>query len=253
LVFLGYKGVGWARRSWQEKKLAEEKAALPSVVSSQSLAVGRQSLAESQKSQTTNNEPQTTDEPTSVPSEVNWDVPFAVQAPNANWDYMHEEACEEAAMLMAKRFFYGQKIAGADDAETGLQQIIEWEKEHLGFFESTTAEETAQVMQEMFSLQTQIIANPSVEQIKRALAEKKLVLVPSAGRQIGNPFYKSPGPLYHMLLLKGYTPTQFITNDAGTKRGENYPYDFKTVLNANHDWNGGDVDNGAKRVILVWK
>lgn len=56
-----------------------------------------------------------------------------------------------------------------------------------------------------------------------------------------------------MLLLKGYTPTQFITNDAGTKRGANYPYDFQTVLNANHDWNGGDVEHGAKKIIVVWK
>jgi len=239
LVFLGYKGVVSARVYWQERKLVQEKALLPSPTTLASVTAVPSTSP--------------TSAPTSIPNEVNWDVPFAVQAPYGSWDYTHEEACEEAAMLMAKRFFYGQKISGPDDIEAGLQQIISWEKEHLGFFESTTAEESARVLREMFGLKTEIISEPSAGQIREALASKRLVLVPSAGRQIGNPFYKSPGPLYHMLLLKGYTPTQFITNDAGTKRGANYPYDFQTVLNANHDWNGGDVEHGAKKIIVVWK
>jgi hypothetical protein len=189
---------------------------------------------------------------TPISEKLNLDVPFTSQAPHANWDFTHEEACEEAAILMAGRYFRGQKIAGPDDAEKGLQEIISWEKENLGFFESTTAGETERVIRSIYGLKTEIVENPTVDQIKTALAEGRLVLGPSAGRQIGNPFYKSPGPLYHMLLIKGYTETQFITNDAGTKRGANYPYKFETVLKANHDWNGGDVGNGAKRVIFVW-
>lgn len=188
---------------------------------------------------------------TPIPEELNLNVPFTSQAPHANWDYTHEEACEEAAVLMAGRYFRGQGISGADDAEKSLQEIISWEKENLGFFESTTAEETARVIKGIYGLNAQVIENPTVEQIKRALAERKLVLSPSAGREIGNPFYKSPGPLYHMLLIKGYTKDKFITNDAGTKRGENYPYVFKTVLDANHDWNGGNVGDGRKLMIVV--
>lgn len=148
--------------------------------------------------------------------------------------------------MMANRYFNGEKITDAADAEAGLQQIIDYEMKSLGFFESTTAEQTAQIAREMLGLKTEIIDNPTVDQIKTALSEDKLVLVPSSGRELGNPFYKAPGPIYHMLLVKGYTQTQFITNDAGTKHGENYPYDFKTVLNANHDWNGGE-----KKIILI--
>ncbi len=190
---------------------------------------------------------------TTIPDEINFDVPFTSQAPNANWDRTHEEACEEAAILMAERYFARRQITSPIDAEAGLQEIIAWENQNLGFFESTTAEETVRIIREMFDLQAQIVTNPSVDEIKAALADNKLVLVPSAGREIGNPFYTAPGPLYHMLLLKGYTKTQFITNDAGTKRGENYPYNFKTILDTNHDWNGGDVTNGAKKMIFVWK
>lgn len=199
-------------------------------------------------------------EKTAIPDEINLKVPFMVQAPNANWDKTHEEACEEAAILMANRYFLGREITGAEDIEQGLQEIIAWEMQNLGFFESTTADETVKVLNQMLNsmptgrqVKTKTITNPSVDDIKQAIADNKLVLVPSAGRELHNPFYKSPGPLYHFLLIKGYTGTQFITNDPGTKRGENYPYDFATVLSANHDWNGGDVPNGAKTMIVVSK
>lgn len=213
-----------------------EKSVLPTPVASSPLATAVESPT-----------------PGPIPNELNLDVPFTSQAPNVNWDFTHEEACEEAAMLMAGRYYRGQKFSGADDAEKGLQEIIAWEKESLGFFESTTADETVKVIKGIYGLQTQIIENPTVEQLKIALAQGKLVLSPSAGRQIGNPFYKSPGPLYHMLLIKGYTREKFITNDAGTKRGENYPYKFETILNANHDWNAGNVENGKKVMIIVSK
>jgi len=242
-------GSFYAWRYWsgaEERQLAREVAALPSPEGLQISSTAGEQSPEKES-------PAAEESAVSIPETVNYDVPFTPQAPHANWDYTHEEACEEAAILMAKRFFFGQEISGPDDAEEGIQDIIFWEKEHLGFFESTTAEESARVIREMFGLKTEIILNPSVEQIKRALAEGRLVIVPCAGRQIGNPFYKSPGPLYHFLLLKGYTKEQFITNDAGTRRGANYPYKFKTVLEANHDWNGGQVDSGEKKIILVSK
>lgn len=178
-------------------------------------------------------------------------VSFTSQAPHANWDHTHEEACEEASILMVGRYFEGRGIENPDEAEAGIQEIIAWENEHLGFFESTTAEETARVIREMLGLKAEIIENPTVDEIKRYIFENKLVLVPAAGRELGNPFFKSPGPLYHMLVIRGYTPTQFITNDPGTRRGENYPYDFSTILDANHDWNRGNVANGARVMIVV--
>ena len=55
-----------------------------------------------------------------------------------------------------------------------------------------------------------------------------------------------------MLVIKGYTKDgRFITNDPGTRRGANYLYDPNIVLNAIHYWNGGDVKNGKKAVIVV--
>ena len=71
---------------------------------------------------------------------------------------------------------------------------------------------------------------------------------------LGNPYYKQPGPIYHALVLKGYTKDgKFITNDPGTKRGADYLYDPQVILNAMHEWNSGDVEHGRKMAIVVEK
>lgn len=189
----------------------------------------------------------------SPPEEFNLDVPFTSQAPTGNWDHQHEENCEEASLLMANRFFNNREITSTDDAEKGMAEIVTWENANLGVSDSITAEQTAQVAREFLSLKAEIIKNPTTDQIKQLIFENKLVIVPATGRELGNPFYTSPGPLYHMLVIKGYTQSKFITNDPGTRRGANYAYDYETILNANRDWNGGDVARGQSLMIVVSK
>ena len=60
------------------------------------------------------------------------------------------------------------------------------------------------------------------------------------------------GPLYHMLVVKGYTKDgTIITNDPGTRRGADFLYDPDALFNAVHDWNGGNVNEGAKVMVVV--
>ena len=40
----------------------------------------------------------------SIPRKINLPVPFICQAPSANWDDLHNEACEEAAIIMLHCF-----------------------------------------------------------------------------------------------------------------------------------------------------
>lgn len=195
----------------------------------------------------------TPEPPKELPAQFSQDVPFTSQAPHANWDALHEETCEEASLLMADRHFSGQTIASPDDAEAALQEVIAWQKQKFGYFESTTAEQTAQIAREFYGLQTEIINNPTIEQLKSALNEKKLVIVPAAGRELGNPNYKPPGPLYHMFVIIGYTPSHFITNDPGTRLGKNYEFSSETVLFANQDWGGNGSLADRKPVIVVWQ
>lgn len=188
-----------------------------------------------------------------LPSAINLNVPFTSQAPQAVWDEDHNEFCEEASVLMVARFWQGRKIPSKNDAERSLQQLKRWQLKKFGFFKDTTAEETATILREYFKLKgVTVLKNPSVADIKREVAAHNPVIVPAAGRLLGNPFFRQPGPLYHMLVIKGYTKEgKFITNDPGTRRGADFVYQPKVLMNAMHDWNGGDVLHGRKAVIVV--
>lgn len=187
-----------------------------------------------------------------APTEINLNVPFTSQAPHATWDDDHQEFCEEASVLMAGRYFEDRPITGKDDAEAALQRLKARELELFGYFKDTTAEETARLLGDVYAVETELVRDPTIAQLKAALADGRLVLVPAAGRQLGNPNFTSPGPLYHMLVLKGYTQDgQFITNDPGTRKGADYVYPFDSIMTAMHDWNGGDVARGEKVVVIA--
>lgn len=192
--------------------------------------------------------------PTAIRAAVNWDVPFTSQAPFANWDELHGEACEEASVLMVMRYFQGRPIGSAEEADSDIVQLVQ-DNEALGFPVDDTAAEIIVLLKDQDpSLHASLLHDPTVDDIKKVLSEGKLVIVPAAGQQLGNPYFTPPGPVYHMLVIRGYTEHGYvITNDPGTKRGEEYVYSWDVFMDAIHDWNGGDVANGAKVVVVVEK
>jgi hypothetical protein len=196
------------------------------------------------------------EEEVALPASVNLAVPFTSQAPHGVWAMPYKEACEEASLYMAHQYFEGS-FAGtidADMADRDLVEMVAFEVDLFGYFEDTTVEQTALIAEMLYGYQTEILENPTAEQLKEQLAAGRPVIVPAAGRMLGNPYFTAPGPLYHMLILRGYTASnQFITNDPGTKRGESYVYSVDTIMNAMHDWNNGeDITEGAKRVLVVY-
>ncbi len=198
---------------------------------------------------------------TPLPTEKNLAVPFSSQAPDANWDADHEEFCEEAAIMMIGRFYQGRKFSSTADAEAGLQQLKKWEVENLGWYFDTTAAENAKILEDVYGLQVELLTDPTITQIKMAIAAGHPVIVPSAGRELGNPNFTGDGPLYHNLVIRGYTKDgKFITNDPGTRKGEAYVYDQQVIMNAIHDWvpkgdrtiaANGDVAKGQRVVLIV--
>lgn len=198
------------------------------------------------------NTPPATNTSTALPKEVNLSAPFTSQAPDANWDEEHEEFCEEASALMAARALQGRSIRDSADAEAALQELKQWQLDRFGYFKSTTAAEVAEMIREVYGREATLLYDPTVEDLKRELADGHFIVVPAAGRELGNPNFRQPGPLYHMLLLKGYTARgEFVTNDPGTRKGQNYVYTFDVLMSAIRDWNDGDVMNGDRVVIVV--
>lgn len=183
---------------------------------------------------------------------VNWNVPFTSQAPHGEWDAVHKEACEEASILMVLRFFRDEPITSPDDAERGLQEVLA-KNEEFGYAIDTTAAEVANVVRSMQpDLDVALLHDPTIDDLKQALRDGALIIVPAQGQWLGNPYFQTPGPRYHMLVLRGFTDDGYvITNDPGTRRGEAFVYTWDVLLNAIHDWNGGEVESGAKVVVVV--
>ncbi|MFC1612621.1 C39 family peptidase [Patescibacteria group bacterium] len=194
------------------------------------------------------------EEELAIPEEFNLDVPFTPQAPNAVWDEIHQDACEEASALMAAFFVLERPILGPSDTDKELLKIVDWQKRYFGFWKDTDASQTADILREYYGLKNiEVQYDITIEDIKREIAQGHPVIIPAAGRELGNQYYTPPGPYYHMLVVKGYTKNRIITNDPGTKRGENFSYKNDIFYNAIHDWNSGDIAGGKKAMIVVKK
>lgn len=187
-----------------------------------------------------------------LPRSVYLAIPFTSQAPHANWDQPYQDACEEASALMAHAFYAKQKFT-RDEANNELLKIVEWQNQRFGDYKHTTVEQTADLLQEYFKHENvRIITNPTANDIRRELASGHPVIVPAAGRLLGNKYFTAPGPVYHMLVVRGYDRWgYFITNDPGTRRGNGFRYKEKVLMNAIHDWHDTDIKKGAKVVIVV--
>lgn len=186
---------------------------------------------------------------------MNLSVPFTSQAPTGDWNQPFQDACEEASVLMVKEY-YAKNTARVIDpsaATKSLLEMVTFEDTTLGYFLDTTVAETAIFAEKMYGFaKSEIISDPTIAQLKERLNKGEPIIVPAAGRLLKNPYFTAPGPVYHMLVIRGYTKdNKFIVNDPGTKHGEAYVYAFETIMNAMHDWDAKDVLNGKKVVLIL--
>jgi len=192
-----------------------------------------------------------------IPDSINNYVPFTSQAPFANWDKLHDEACEEASLAMAHYYLKKKDLVMSAQAEKDIQFIAS--KTKGGGIDDLTVAEVNQAAKDLYGYSNwKIVDKPTTPGIEVELARGNIIIIPLAGREIGNPYYRSPGPLYHMLVISGYDNKKgvFITQDPGTKRGKNFEYQFNALLKANHDAMGGDehnIDQGPAKILVVVK
>lgn len=179
---------------------------------------------------------------------------FISQAPFGDWRSPYQDFCEEASIVMAAHFLWSLPITREiADAEMRIIQRYE-ELMFGGRSKDTSVDEALFVLQTLYGMKnvtTKIIR--SSNDIKQELAAGRMVIAPAAGRLLKNPYFVPPGPLYHMLVIRGFDDEKntFITNDPGTRRGNGLEYPQARLFDAIRDWNNGDVLHGEKRVIIV--
>jgi uncharacterized protein YvpB len=195
------------------------------------------------------------EEPAVLPKQVNLDVPFTSQAPHANWDMPYQEACEEASIIMVKHYLSGEPIT-PDHADGEILEMVNWQTAN-GYNVDIDAKQTMEVGMRFYDIKGDIFydGDVTIESIKKLIAKGHPVIIPAAGRMLGNPNFTGLGPPYHMLVIKGYNDTHFITNDPGTRRGEGYEYTFATIDRAIHDWTGSKetIREGRRAMLILYE
>jgi Peptidase_C39 like family len=182
-------------------------------------------------------------------------VPFLCQAPYANWSQPWQDGCEEAAIIMAMRYVKGKPVSRKSGNRELLDQVRFQRRKYGGHFDLTAAQ-SVQLIKDYYNYNdVSVRYDITIEDIKDELAKGNIVITPMAGRELENPYYTPPGPLYHYMVFKGYDGRsgEFITNDPGTKRGRNYRYKYQAAYAAIHDWTGDKqtIASGRKAMIIV--
>lgn len=187
-----------------------------------------------------------------IPKTINLNVPFAVQAPNANWEMPYKEACEEASLIMVVGYLNGVIDYQNDELIKQIDDLVQYQQEIFGEHKDLTILETAKVAQDYFNVNYRLIVDLDIDKIKLELNKGNPVIVPAAGRLLGNPNFRGEGPLYHMLVIKGYQNDFFITNDPGTRNGKDYLYQVDKLITAIADWTG-EAPVGDKVGLIIYK
>jgi hypothetical protein len=182
---------------------------------------------------------------------------FVSQAPHGVWDEPYKEACEEASMIMAVAHVKKEPVTLRSMSQ-GIISLVKWE-EDKGYGVDVNAQQVADIMKEYFGVTAVIDQDVSVENIKQQLVSGAVVVIPAAGRELNNPNFQRPGPIYHMLVIIGYDENkkEFITHDPGTRNGGNFRYKYDVLINAIHDLDqsGGvtedNIQKGRKVMLIV--
>ncbi len=172
------------------------------------------------------------------------DVSFISQAPTGNWkDLVFQNACEEAALLMAEKWATGKKFGTLVEVEVEIRTLTKEEEKYFpkNSYDLSGAD-TLLLTQKYFPrMQVALVKNVTTDDIKNALFKGNTVIIPANGQKLRNPNFTAPGPLYHTLLIRGYDPTtdEFITNDPGTRKGNGYRYAADIIFDAMQDYETG--------------
>ncbi|MBL7054122.1 C39 family peptidase [Patescibacteria group bacterium] len=167
---------------------------------------------------------------------INLSVPFVSQSPFAKWDDIHNEACEEASLIIANHWLSQTELT-KEKADKIILSAVKWQQDNWGGHYDLNVANTIDLAREYFGIKKIYYTFvEGINDIKRELNKGNIILAPMAGRVLDNKYYRNPGPAYHMLVVKGYNSKEVITSDPGTKRGEDFKYSYTNFLEAIHDW-----------------
>jgi uncharacterized protein YvpB len=182
------------------------------------------------------------------------DFPWQSQAPTGLWDSLHNEACEEASVTLVDYYLTNRNLT-ANEMDLQIQAMVTWEEKTWkeSDQQNLTVKETLKMAEGFDNLKGQVIKNATINDLKAQIAAGHPVIVPTAGQLLGNPNFRTPGPVYHMVVAIGYDKNSIVVQDVGTRNGNHYVYNQTIFFNAWHDWAGTEANiiSGAKNMLVL--
>ncbi len=187
-------------------------------------------------------------------------VPFTSQAPFGEWsDQRQQDGCEESSALMAVKWARGENLSKQESKEVILQ-ASDYLLDTYGEYRDISSPNVVDwIFKDYFNYsKVAFKSDIKVDDIIYELNKGNVVITPMDGQKLNNPNFTPPGPTRHMLLVKGYNAEErvFITNDPGTRNGEDYKYDARLFYEAIRDYPTGyhkPIKEVEKNMIVVWK
>ena len=172
-------------------------------------------------------------------------VPFTSQAPLGEWkDERQQDGCEEASAAMAMAWVGAEKNITPANWRLRILILSTFENKKYGEYRDVSLSDMVNWLFNDYFHYKKAAIKPvaSALDILSELEKGNIVLIPANGRALKNPYFTAPGPERHMILIKGYDykTGEFITNDPGTRRGENYRYLPKIIFNAIRPYQTGN-------------
>lgn len=186
-------------------------------------------------------------------------VPFTSQAPFGEWSNpVYGHGCEEASIVMAMHWVSGKSLT-KKKAAAEIRALAKFEKKQYGYYEDSSAADTTRLIRDYYRYRSMSVREDiTVDDIIAELKKGNVLIVPVHGQKVKNPYYTQPGPVEHMMVVRGYDPTtrELIVNDPGTRRGNAFRYPRDVFERALQDYPSGfkePIREQKKAMIVVSK
>lgn len=187
-----------------------------------------------------------------LPEQVRLKVPFTSQAPEGVWTEPWQNACEEASIIMIDNFYKGSTLT-KDEAKKEILNIFDIKEEKFGpSFDESMGTIAAIINSSNLNWRVKVIEEPTIEGLKKELAESRPIIVPVNARELDNPYYTGEGPDYHVVVVVGYDDKlgEFLVHDPGTTQGEDFGYSYQEFYNSIGDFLSGSDDGASQKRVL---
>lgn len=202
-------------------------------------------------------------ETTEIKEEKFLDVAFYSQFPLdiATWikyDEPYQNFCEEASILNAY-YFLVWKNQSIEEYKNDLMKLKELEELLFeSWYKHTNQEENLELLisfqWENQEILWEIIKNPSIEDIKNNISKWNVVIVPVYWKGLTNTLFLWWWPIYHNLVIKGYTKDVFITNEVWVSKWDWFKYKIDELMENIYDYDENLYPNNFtkwERNILI--